>query len=63
LVLPVLIHWNLLCFLQISREIRNEERCGYVHCACHFVLNRLIPVLPNFGSQSFSRKFRNFVNY
>ncbi|KRY93976.1 hypothetical protein T11_6809, partial [Trichinella zimbabwensis] len=23
----------------------------------------LIPILANFGSQSFPRKFRNFVNY
>ncbi|KRY82326.1 hypothetical protein T11_16923, partial [Trichinella zimbabwensis] len=50
-------------FLKISREIRNEGRCGYVHCTCQIVSDRSIPILPNFSLQSFSRKFRNFVNY
>ncbi|KRY99522.1 hypothetical protein T11_5407, partial [Trichinella zimbabwensis] len=63
LVLPVLIHWKLPCFFKISREISNEERCGYVHCTCQIVSDRLIPISAYFGSQSFPRKFRNFVNY
>ncbi|KRZ02588.1 hypothetical protein T11_7025 [Trichinella zimbabwensis] len=46
-----------------SEEIRNQERRGYVHCTWQIVSDRLIPILANFGSQSFSRKFRNFVSY
>ncbi|KRY94834.1 hypothetical protein T11_9964 [Trichinella zimbabwensis] len=59
----MLIHWKLPSFLKISREIRNEGRCGYVHCTCQIVSDRSIPIVPNFSLQSFSRKFRNFVSY
>ncbi|KRZ00878.1 hypothetical protein T11_15842 [Trichinella zimbabwensis] len=56
----MLIHWKLPSFLKISREIRNEGRCEYVHRTWQIVSDRLIPILANFGSQSFPRKFRNF---
>ncbi|KRZ14024.1 hypothetical protein T11_17393 [Trichinella zimbabwensis] len=56
----MLMHTVAASFFKISREIRNEERCGYVHCTCQIVPNPLMPIIPIFGSQSFSRKFRNF---
>ncbi|KRZ70560.1 hypothetical protein T10_347 [Trichinella papuae] len=54
--LPMIIHWKLPCFLKVSPELHNEERCGYVHCTCQMVSDRLMPVLPIFGSQKFHRK-------
>ncbi|KRZ64417.1 hypothetical protein T10_6721, partial [Trichinella papuae] len=63
LALPMLIHWKLPSFLKISREIRNDGRCGYLHCTWQIVSDRLIPIMSNFASQSFPRKFRNFVSY
>ncbi|KRZ75887.1 hypothetical protein T10_3813 [Trichinella papuae] len=56
----MLMHTEAVSFFKISREIRNEERCGYVHCTCQIVSDRLMPILANFGSQRFLRKFRNF---
>ncbi|KRZ65533.1 hypothetical protein T10_9307 [Trichinella papuae] len=53
--LPMLMHTVAASFVKISREIRNEERCGYVHCTCQIVSDRLIPIFANFGSQSLSR--------
>ncbi|KRZ13420.1 hypothetical protein T11_10614 [Trichinella zimbabwensis] len=55
----MLMHTVAASFFKISREIRNEERCGYVHCTCQIVSSRMKPIMPNFGSQSFSRKFEN----
>ncbi|KRZ78792.1 hypothetical protein T10_10865 [Trichinella papuae] len=56
----MLMHTVAASFFKISREIGNQERRGYVHCTWQIVSDGLIPILANFGSQSFSRKFRNF---
>ncbi|KRY97242.1 hypothetical protein T11_6934 [Trichinella zimbabwensis] len=56
----MLIHVEAVSFFKISREIRNQERRGYVHCTWQIVSDRLTPILSSFSSQSFPRKFRNF---
>ncbi|KRZ00443.1 hypothetical protein T11_7439 [Trichinella zimbabwensis] len=58
----MLMHTVAASFFKISREIGNQERRGYVHCTWKIVSDGLIPILANFGSQSFSRKSRNFID-
>ncbi|KRY64118.1 hypothetical protein T4A_7 [Trichinella pseudospiralis] len=55
------IHYEVVNFLKISRDVFHQGGREYAHCTWKIVLNRLTPIMSTLVKITFSRKFRNFL--